>query len=89
MSTRSAQRLRRHPLAGDFRAAWDAALAQVWAGLEQVALDRAINGEKETIERDGFLVVELRRPCSDRLLLHLRNARERAQRAPSLQAAIS
>lgn len=84
---RSAQRLRRHPLAGDFRAAWDAALAQVWAGLEQVALDRVMNEAKETIERDGFVVVERRRPCSERLLIHLLNARERAQAAARAERA--
>jgi hypothetical protein len=78
MSPRSAQRLRQHPLARDFRAAWDAALGQAWGQLEQVALDRAINGEKETIEREGFLAVERRRPCSDKLLIHLLNLRERA-----------
>ncbi len=77
MSVASAHRLRRHPAAGAFRAAWEAALAQNWGRLEQVALERAVNGEVEQIERDGFLVGERRRPCSDRLLIHLLKARER------------
>ncbi|PZN94244.1 MAG: hypothetical protein DCF31_10155 [Alphaproteobacteria bacterium] len=81
MSARSAYRLRQHPDAGAFRAAWDAALGQAWGLLEQVALDRAVNGERETIERDGFLVAERRKPCSDRLLIHLLAAHERTQAA--------
>ncbi|WP_426163799.1 hypothetical protein [Sandarakinorhabdus sp. DWP1-3-1] len=81
MSVRSAHRLRQHPQAAAFRAAWDAALGQAWGLLEQVALDRAVNGERETIERDGFLVAERRKPCSDRLLIHLLAAHERTQAA--------
>lgn len=79
MSTRSAHKLRRHPLAAEFRAACDAALGQAWGRLEQVALERAINGEVETIERDGMVIATRRRPCSDRLLIHLLNNRERAK----------
>jgi hypothetical protein len=71
-------------MAGEFRAAWEAALGQAFGGLEQVALDRAINGEVETIERDGMVIAERRRPCSDRLLIHLLKQREkRMDRAAS------
>ncbi|MFZ4690837.1 MAG: hypothetical protein ACOYLS_16515, partial [Polymorphobacter sp.] len=87
MSVRSAHRLRQHPLAAEFRAAWDAALGQAWGRLEQVALDRAINGEREMIERNGYLVAERSKPCSDRLLIHLLNARERTQAAERAERA--
>lgn len=87
MSPRSAHRLRRHPMAGEFRAAWDAALQQVWGSLDQVALDRAVNGEVETIERSGYGFVERRRPCSDRLLIYLLNRRERAAAAARAERA--
>ncbi len=81
MSARSAYRLRDHPDGGAFRAAWDAAMAQAWGKLELVALDRAINGEREIIEHDGGLVVERHRPCSPRLLIHLLTMHERHQAA--------
>lgn len=78
MSPRSALRLRRHPQADGFRAAWDAAIAQAWGQLERVALDRALNGETEVIEREGMMIGERHRPCSDRLMIHLLASRERA-----------
>lgn len=79
MSARSAYRLRDHPEGGAFRAAWDAAMAQVWGKLELVALDRAINGERETVEHDSGLVAERHRPCSPKLLIHLLTMHERQQ----------
>jgi len=81
MAPRSAHRLRQHPDAAAFRAAWDAALDQAWGQLEQVALDRAINGEREVIERDGLVYAERTKPCSDRLLIHLLTTRERHRTA--------
>ncbi len=44
-----------------------------------MALDRAINGEREIIERDGYVAIERRKPCSDKLLIHLLATRERAR----------
>ncbi len=79
MSTRSAYRLRNHPEATEFRAAWDAALQQAWGLIDATALDRVINGERETIERNGYLVAERHKPCSDRVLIHMMGVRERAQ----------
>lgn len=79
MNVRSAHRLRQYPKAEAFRAAWDAAVRQAWGLLEQVALDRVINGEQETIERDGYNVGMRHKPCSDRLLIHLLAVRERTQ----------
>lgn len=78
MSPKSAYRLRNHPDATEFRAAWDKALQRVWGLIEQTALDRVINGERETIERNGYLVAERHKPCSDRVLLHMLGMRERA-----------
>lgn len=71
MSERSAQRLRKHPDAESFRIAWDAALANAWRRVDEIAVDRMINGEVETIERDGVVVATRRRPCSDKLLIHM------------------
>ncbi|WP_188763251.1 hypothetical protein [Sandarakinorhabdus glacialis] len=70
MSRQAANWLRRHPAAHDFRLAWDAALTFAWQHVEASALERVINGETETIERDG-VVVTRHRPCSPRLLTHM------------------
>jgi hypothetical protein len=87
MSPKSAYRLRNHPDATEFRAAWDRALQQVWGLIEQTALDRVINGERETIERNGYLVAERHKPCSDRLLIRMLAMRERAQAAERAERA--
>ena len=89
VSARSAQRLLRHPEAAAFRAAWDEALAQVWQQLDQNVLDRAVNGDREFIEREGFVVMERKRPCSDRLMIHLLNTRERAMAELRIEAIIA
>ena len=77
-SVGSANALRRHPLAAGFRAACDAALAQASCTIEEVALDRVLNGEVETFTRGDGESIERRRPCSDRLLIHMLKTRERA-----------
>lgn len=71
LSRQAAYRLRRHPEAEDFRRAWDLALAEAWRQLPATALERALNGEEEQLERDGVLVAVRRRPCDARLLLAL------------------
>lgn len=87
MTVRSAHRLRRHPQAAAFRAAWDAALHQAWGALERVALDRAINGEYEWTNHDGNRVIDRHKPCSDRLLIYLLGCRERAQTVARIERA--
>ncbi len=87
MSEASAYRLRRHPEAEDFRRAWDAAQARVWQRVEQVALDRVVNGDIETIERDGMIVATRRRPCSDRLMIHM--LKEQLRRSEAQAAALA
>ena len=87
MSPKSAYRLRNHPEATEFRAAWDAALQQAWGLIDATALDRVINGERETIERNGYLVAERHKPCSDRVLIHMLGVRERAQVAARAERA--
>jgi hypothetical protein len=79
MSSQSAYRLRRHPDAVEFRDAWDRALEQAGAQLEQVALERALHGEVTTIERGGRTETRTR-PCSDRLLILMLERQERAAR---------
>lgn len=77
MDPSSAYRLRRHPDAGDFRRAWDAALDQRWSNLAGMAIDRLINGETEVIEHpDGRSTIH-RKPCSDRLLIAALQLQER------------
>jgi hypothetical protein len=87
MSEASVYRLRRHPEAEDFRRAWDAALARVWQRVEQVALERVINGDIEVIEREGMIVATRRRPCSDRLMIHM--LKEQVRRTEAQAAALA
>ena len=62
--------LRRHPQAAGFRAAWDAALGVCVQRLEDVAIDRALNGVEEAVWYRGEIVGE-RRVYNDRLLMFL------------------
>lgn len=71
MSRMAAYRLRRHPNAGDFRVAWDLALAEAFRQIEHLAIERALHGEEEVIERNGVTEVIRRRPCDARLLVRL------------------
>jgi AcrR family transcriptional regulator len=52
-----------------FRAAWDRALAEGYARLEAMLLDRAINGKRVLVERDGEHVEKVE--YSDSLALNL------------------
>jgi hypothetical protein len=94
MSRTAAYRLRRHPDAADFRAAWDLALSEAWDQVEHVALERALHGEEEVIERSGAETVIRRRPCDARLLVRLleraegRNLMLLAQQVAQLRATI-
>ncbi|WP_156254330.1 hypothetical protein [Sandarakinorhabdus oryzae] len=69
MSRQSAYWLRRQPHARDFAQAWDAALADRDRWIEDLAMDRMLDGEEEVIERDGQTVAVRRRPADVRLLL--------------------
>ena len=62
--------LRRHPQAHGFRAAWDAALGVCVQRLEDVAIDRALNGVEEAVWYRGEEVGQ-RRVYNDRLLMFL------------------
>ncbi len=86
MSRMAAYRLRRHPNAGDFRAAWDLALAEAFRQIEHLAIERALQGEEEVIERNGVTEVVRRRPCDARLLVRLL---ERGEERRSHQAAMA
>lgn len=70
VSSRSAYRLRQHPGAAAFAAAWDQALRLATLRLTTVAYERAIRGTVREIWRDGERVAETRTP-SDRLLVFL------------------
>lgn len=86
MSRMTAYRLRRHPNAADFRAAWDLALVEAFRQIEHVAIERALHGEEEVIERSGVTEVIRRRPCDARLLVRLL---DRADERRSNQAAMA
>jgi hypothetical protein len=67
ITARSAYRLRAHPKAAAFAAAWDQALRVATAKLLTLAYERAIRGAVREHWRDGKLISETRAP-SDKLL---------------------
>ena len=81
MSKQSAYWLRRQPHSADFAAAWDAALADTGRRIEDMALERLLDGEEEVIERDGETVAVRRRPANVRLLLFFLQRQERREAA--------
>lgn len=70
MTPEGAYMLRRHPGAASFRTAWDQALAHGVQRLEDIAMDRAINGTEEPVYSYGK-IVGTRRVHNDRLLMFL------------------
>jgi len=91
----AAYQLRRHPSAGGFHAAWDAALDAGRLQLSDTALERALNGEREPVFYRGKAIGE-RIVHNDRLLISLlreqyRKAAAARRREPAtpLAAAIS
>jgi hypothetical protein len=73
MTPESAYQLRRHPEAGAFRKAWEAALGCGVQRLEDVAMERALNGVETPVYHFGR-IVGTRRRYNDRLLMFvLRN----------------
>ncbi len=70
MAPEGAYLLRRHPEAGEFRKAWEAALALGVQRLEDIAMERALEGVEVPIYSYGKLV-GARRVHNDRLLMFL------------------
>ncbi len=70
MSTVGAYHLRRQPGADSFRAAWQAALQLGVSRIEDVVMDRALNGVEEPLYSYGKLV-GTRRRYNDRLLMFI------------------
>lgn len=84
MTPESAYMLRRHPEAKSFRKAWQAALDLGVERLEDVALERALNGVEVPVYHFGA-VVGTRRVYNDRLLMFmLRNRSPKRFAADSL-----
>lgn len=74
MSVKSCYRLRRAPGAGNFAAAWDAAIHNASKRLLNLAFDRAINGSNEPVfDKEGRRVGR-RMKTNDRLLMFLLRA---------------
>ncbi len=63
-------KIRRHPQAAEFRAAWEAALDIGIQRIEDVAMDRALHGVEEPVYSGGE-IVGTRRKYNDRLLMFL------------------
>lgn len=85
MTPDSAYVLRRHPEAGEFRQAWDAALGCGVQRLEDVAMERAFHGIEVPVYHFGQ-VVGTRRVYNDALLMFLlRNRAPRRFSADSWQ----
>lgn len=70
MSARGAYHLRRQSGAESFRAAWEAALQLGVARIEDVVMDRALNGVEEPVYSYGKLI-GTRRRYNDRLLMFI------------------
>ncbi|WP_211276709.1 hypothetical protein [Erythrobacter tepidarius] len=70
MSAEGAYNLRRQPGAESFRAAWEAALQLGVQRIEDVVMDRALNGVEEPLYSYGKLV-GTRRRYNDRLLMFI------------------
>ena len=70
MAPEGAYLLRRHPEAGEFRKAWEAALALGVQRIEDVAMDRALNGVEVPVYHFGE-VVGWRTVYNDYLLMFL------------------
>lgn len=87
MAPEGAYQLRRHPEGREFRKAWEAALKCGIQRLEDVAMDRALNGVEVPVYSYGKLV-GTRRKYNDRLLMFLLRNRARTRFAEgSLNAA--
>jgi hypothetical protein len=70
MTPEGAYALRRHPQATSFRKAWEQALAAGVQRLEDLAMDRALNGQDVPVYSYGKLV-GTRRVYNDRLIMFL------------------
>ena len=70
MTPEGAYLLRRHPEGDEFRDAWEAALALGVQRLEDVAMDRALNGVEIPVYSYGKLIGS-RRKYNDRLLMFI------------------
>jgi hypothetical protein len=76
MSPQAAYRLRRHPAADAFRAAWDAAITDSLRRVEEAGIERILYGETETIERGGETITR-HRPCAPQVMVAMLKRCER------------
>ena len=71
MSRESANRLRRSPHGAAFARAWDAARCHAGAALEDIAFERAIEGQEQNIYNEYGDIVVTKRVVNDRMLTFL------------------
>lgn len=76
MGAEGAYLLRRHPDAGEFRKAWKDALALGVQRLEDIAMERALNGVEVPVYHGGE-IIGTRRAFNDALLMFLLRNRSR------------
>jgi hypothetical protein len=69
MSRAAAYALRRHPDAGDFRAAWNLALADAMRQIEELLIERVIGGETITVTTADGSTHCRHQPCNEKLAL--------------------
>ncbi len=69
MSRAAAYALRRHPDAGDFRAAWDLALVDAMRQIEELLIERVIGGETTTVTTADGHTHSRHAPCNEKLAL--------------------
>ena len=86
MTKQAAYRLRRHPAADGFRAAWDAAITDTLRRVHENTIERVLHGETETIERDGTRITR-HRPCAPQVLITMLARCERLVDAAAREAA--
>jgi hypothetical protein len=86
MSTQAAYRLRRHPAADAFRAAWDAAVSDALHRVQEAGIERVLHGEIEVIERGGETIVR-HRPCAPQVMVAMLKRCERLADATARAAA--
>ena len=86
MTKQAAYRLRRHPAADGFRAAWDAAVVDTLRRVSESTVERVLHGEIEVIERGGERITR-HRPCAPQVVIAMLARCERLADAAAREAA--
>ena len=85
MSAKSAYRLRQHPDAGEFRAAWDAALAPAFVAAGPDLIDTALARETGPYRLDGHACTRARPIPAARLMAMIDRAAAKVEKMPKMR----